>query len=462
MPTAKFLLWSSLSTCSVGLLAAEGPGAQPLPPLPSATATTTTTTTTVSSSAPTPAPGCVTALPRIAGLARATLNSQCGSRDGVVHNGDAIALQARGHFRLEARLDTGSLEVTCVSSNEPVVATIGDGQAPWFHLDGDAVCGGWSKNEQVCARGGTEVLVCDAATQQPRAPIAARPLGLPAWYVHETEAVPEAAPGPASPEPAPTAPKVQRLLRVVMQEPQAVGVDGSRLLPIFARSLTTELRKLRGVTVVSMDELRALIDQEEKLQLSGCTDESCLGEIANALDADEIITAQLGESGGEQTLAMRRLSTNESHATGDFDVHFASGNGEGFLGAVGPAVAKLFPDHELRNGETRGVDREAAYLLNPPPVAPWVFYATVGVGAVAAAGAAGVGAFTVSEVARIDDRLARSTVTVVDGGGLVDDHDRAVAASAVAWGALGTSAVVLVGALVLLPFTDFDGYQTQP
>ena len=74
---------------------------------------------------------CVAAPPRVAGLARATIASSCGARDGVVHEGDSISLQALGHFRLEADLDTGNrLEVTCVGAAMPLVAVISGEQAP--------------------------------------------------------------------------------------------------------------------------------------------------------------------------------------------------------------------------------------------------------------------------------------------------------------------------------------------
>ena len=324
-----------------------------------------------------------------------------------------------------------------------------------FRVDGDVTCGAWTKNEQVCAtRAGAEVLVCDASTHQPSS-LSARPLGIPTWYVGE---LPSATPIPAPTTTTATTATPARLLRVVVQEPAGVGVN-ARVLPLFTRSLTAELRKLRGLTVVSMDELRALVVQEGERQLAGCTDEGCLSEIANALGADVVITAALDESADDQSVALRRLSPSDGKTAAAFDLRFARGNGEGFLGAIGPGVEQLFADHPLRPGETRGVDKEAAFLLNPPPLPPWAWFSTVGAGVVAVGVAAGVGLFTASEVTRIDERLQQSTINVVDGGGLVADHQRAVNASIVAWSVGAAAGAVFVAAAVLVPFTDFAGHQ---
>jgi hypothetical protein len=152
---------------------------------------------------------------------------------------------------------------------------------------------------------------------------------------------------------------------------------------------------------------------------------------------------------------VRRLATKDAHATQTYELRFPRGNGEGFLGAVGPAVEKLFADHPLRAGEIAGVDKEAALLLNPPPLSPWIMQTTIAA-SVASLGVAGaVGLFTALEVSSLDDRLRQSTTTVVDGGGLVRDHQRAVLASGVAWGALGVAASLGIAAGVLVPFTNF-------
>jgi hypothetical protein len=91
-------------------------------------------------------------------------------------------------------------------------------------------------------------------------------------------------------------------------------VEGANLpahLPALAQSaLTIELRKLEGVVVVSMDEIRTLIDHEAKRQLASCSDDtSCLAGIADALGADTIVTVQLAMIEGQSVYGARRLDT---------------------------------------------------------------------------------------------------------------------------------------------------------
>jgi len=59
-------------------------------------------------------------------------------------------------------------------------------------------------------------------------------------------------------------------------------------------------------------------------------------------------------------------------------------------------------------------------------------------------------------------RSCVSTSTVVDGAGLVADHERAVTTASVAWGAAGVAAALVVGALVMVPFTNFDDARAAP
>lgn len=450
MPTAKILVWISVATFSVGSVAAGAPAAAPTTPPPSTPPVTTPTS---------PSSTCVTALPRIAGLARATLNSQCGSRDGVVHNGDAIALQARGHFRLEARLESGSLEVTCVSSNEPVIATIGDGQAPWFHLDGDAVCSGWNKNEQVCARDGTELLVCDAATQKARVPIAARPLGIPAWYVREVEPVPETPASSPPPEPATaTEPgKAQRVLRMAVTDVAHDADLEPRVARIFADSFAAELRKLNLVSVISMDEVRSMLSVEANRQAVGCSeDESCLAEIADALGADVVISGSIAFLDDRRVLSLKRIDQKMAIVTLAFEERLVRADGEELLAAIGPAVEHLFPDRSLQKGKVRGVAPEKARLLHPPPLHTWATGSVAGLSAVAGAGAIFTGILAQTEANATQALLQQSTPENPADGARVGDSQARFDGLALTSNIMTVSAIVIgIGAAVMVPFTDW-------
>ena len=72
---------------------------------------------------------------------------------------------------------------------------------------------------------------------------------------------------------------------------------------LFLDSLLAELRKLERVSVIGMDEVRAMLDIEAQKQALGCDDdEGCLAEIAGALGApaDIIGLARLALARDEQ------------------------------------------------------------------------------------------------------------------------------------------------------------------
>src|SRR5207248_3283433 len=179
----------------------------------------------------------------IASLGRARLSSSCGSKDGHVHNGDHIDVDPRGHVRLEATLDNGNaLDVVCVSADAAVAAKVGGESAPWLVLPDDVRCGTWANNERVCtsSSSGDEVFVCDAQARRPNGPrFVDKPLGLPTWYVGE------------APEPPP--PPRRPATRVVVYELTERGLD-DRVAAVVTASVTAELRKLSGLSVIGTDE----------------------------------------------------------------------------------------------------------------------------------------------------------------------------------------------------------------
>ena len=83
---------------------------------------------------------------------------------------------------------------------------------------------------------------------------------------------PPAAPAPAAPAadvvPAPAA---RKALRIAVYDLQLDGVD-ERVGHVVTDALVDELRKLQKVSVVSMVEVRAMLDVEAQKQLVGCSD----------------------------------------------------------------------------------------------------------------------------------------------------------------------------------------------
>jgi hypothetical protein len=267
------------------------------------------------------------------------------------------------------------------------------------------------------------------------------------------------APDLRAPRPAPSAPARQKGIRIALPEVRAPGLE-PRQLALFEGALLQELRKLEGVSAIGMGEIREMLSFEYQKQMLGCaSDESCLAEIGGALGTDEMLSCSILLDGKTATLALKRIDMKGARITGSDQRRLVRANGEELLAAIGPAVQVLFPDRLLRPGRTRGVAKEVAVRLNPPPLPRWAFYATAG--SAAALAAAGLGVGYMSRDARDQyRRLAdRSTTEVVPGSQLRSLEDRASSLSRSANLLFLASGGLALAAGVEAFFTDWHGYR---
>lgn len=71
--------------------------------------------------------------------------------------------------------------------------------------------------------------------------------------------------------------------------------------------LSVELTRA-GAQVVTPADVKALLGLERQKQLVGCSEQSCIAEIASALGADGLVTGQLAKVGERLRLTVKRLS----------------------------------------------------------------------------------------------------------------------------------------------------------
>lgn len=266
---------------------------------------------------------------------------------------------------------------------------------------------------------------------------------------------PPPAPAPRSADEGPT---LKPLVRVAVQDLAVTDVD-ARVAQVVADSLLVELRKLEGVSVIGMDEVRAMLDQEAARQMTGCDDASCLADIAGALGAEILVVGSLARVGDEHVFGLRRIQQAEARVVGTVSRRLVAEDGEEFLAAIGPAVAELFPDYALRPGKERGVAEEEALRLNPPPLDPWAFYV--------AAGASGL-VLSLGSTALLLNLVLGGYYRLVTLPGLEKNPGTWASLQGqqlLINATLGASAVLLGGAVLLAagagglyPFVDWQGY----
>ena len=247
-------------------------------------------------------------------------------------------------------------------------------------------------------------------------------------------------------------------LRIAVYDFELSDVD-ERTGKIVYRATLAELRKLEWVSVIGMDEIRAMLDLEAQKAMIGCDEEeSCLAEIAGAIGADVLILGQLARLGDQHIFTLRRVDQRRAQVVGTVNRTLAADNGEEFLAVIGPSVAELFPDRSLRMGATRGVSKEAALKLNPPPLRPWMVYAAGSVAGAALVGSAVSSLIVLALSGSYADELERGSQAgqLVDGAQLTSLRNSGTTAM---WasGTLFASALAIGGAATGMAFfTDWD------
>ena len=231
---------------------------------------------------------------------------------------------------------------------------------------------------------------------------------------------------PSSTTPNSTTPK-KALLQVGVRRFHS---ENTRVARVVTDAFVDELRKLQGVSVVALDDVEALLDHEAQKQLAGCSQESCLSEIAEALGVDALVTGSLTVVDDSVAVDLRRLHPGEGRAVAAFTERFVAAGGEESLAAVGPAVQRLFPELPLQAGQQRGVDKKVGLLLQPPPLDPWMTLTVggIGVAALVTTGVAGAVNLTLAStlgeggikdgatVRAQQDQLAQSGITAIAAG----------------------------------------------
>lgn len=65
---------------------------------------------------------------------------------------------------------------------------------------------------------------------------------------------------------------------------------------VLGQVVAAEAGKLQGYTLLTSADVRAVLDQEASKQLVGCDDTGCLAELAEALDAELVVSGKVGET----------------------------------------------------------------------------------------------------------------------------------------------------------------------
>lgn len=247
--------------------------------------------------------------------------------------------------------------------------------------------------------------------------------------------------------------------RIAVYDFELAGVEPN-VGAVVTDSVLAEVRKLQHVSAIGMDEIKDMLSHEANKQFMGCEDnEACLAEIAGALGVDELISGSLSKVQDSHVLVMRRIDQNRAKVVGTVDKRLKAESGQEFLAAVGPAVEELFPEYPVREGITRGVPRDVALRLDPPPLPKWVFWSAAGAAAATAVGGGLFAYLAHDSEKQWNDTVNAGTPGGVPGDTLVSIGNTATSRAHTANALFISSGVLAVGAGVIALFTDWHNYR---
>jgi hypothetical protein len=248
------------------------------------------------------------------------------------------------------------------------------------------------------------------------------------------------------------------LTRLIIRDVTSEVLD-EQAREVLGEALTVELRKLRGLDVIAMRDLRTLLEIEVEKQVVGCEDDSsCLAELADTMGADGWLTSDVSLIGTERVIALARFDARRARVTHRAQLRVSDAANVALLETIGPAVEQLFPELKLREGETRGVAPALEVKMSPPPVPEWAFWTTAGATGVALASAGVLAGLSWRAYEESEEllRLSATPGAIIPASEVRARYDESVDLATAAQIVAVSSAALALTTALLIPLTHFD------
>jgi hypothetical protein len=136
-----------------------------------------------------------------------------------------------------------------------------------------------------------------------------------------------------------------RAVKVVVLGLTPLGTTPPATTTVFTEALAGELRRRKGVTVMSDADVAALLGVEKRKQMmTGCTDAGCLAEIGGALGADRVIHGSVGRVGSSLLVNLSALDARRSRPLAGVSERLQGAGDEAFLDALPRLVDRLLAE----------------------------------------------------------------------------------------------------------------------
>ena len=141
--------------------------------------------------------------------------------------------------------------------------------------------------------------------------------------------------------------KVRSIKYVVLRLEPKGGLEPATV-GLFSDALVGELRKNAGLSVMAGSDVEAVLGVERQQQLAGCTDASCLTELAGALGADRVVHGSVGRVGESLVVNLTAVDPKSGRAVASVSQRLKGGGDEAFLDALPALVFQLVSESLAR------------------------------------------------------------------------------------------------------------------
>lgn len=145
--------------------------------------------------------------------------------------------------------------------------------------------------------------------------------------------------------------------------------DSAAELPaaIFDDAVLAAVQARGGHQVIGRDDLTVVLGLERQKDLLGCTDVSCMAEIAGALDVELIIALKVARLGEEWTVTSKLILLGQKPRALGRGTEFVAGDANALVKAVPRIIASLFESQRDEKSEAPPAQpAEPLNALTPP------------------------------------------------------------------------------------------------
>lgn len=133
-------------------------------------------------------------------------------------------------------------------------------------------------------------------------------------------------------------------LRVALLPLNALGGVSKETAQLLGDALAGELRKRPGVSVLTHDDVAALLGVERTRQMLGCTDSGCMADLGGALGADRVVHGSIGRVGESLVVNLSALDPAKARTTAAVSERLRGGGEEAFLDVLPTLVDGLLAE----------------------------------------------------------------------------------------------------------------------